>query len=161
MTARLFTIGAYGYTPDRFFAALADAGVDLFLDVRQRRGLRGSQYAFANSGRLVPALEAAGIEYRHLKQLAPTQEIREVQHRVDAATATAKSRREQLSDAFVAAYSEQVLRPVDWRALATEVGTGRTPVLFCVERQPEACHRSLIASPLAAALGADVRSLIP
>lgn len=46
------TIGVYGYTPETFFAALQEAGVDLLCDIRQRRGVRGAEYAFANSQRL-------------------------------------------------------------------------------------------------------------
>ena len=45
---RVVTIGAYGFSADRFFAALREAGVDTFLDIRQRRGVRGAEYAFAN-----------------------------------------------------------------------------------------------------------------
>jgi uncharacterized protein (DUF488 family) len=140
---------------------LEDAGVDLFLDVRQRRGMRGSKYAFANSGQLIPALESRRIEYLHLRELAPPTEIRKLQRDADAATATAKSLREELSDAFVAAYADRVLARVDWPRLARRIGEADAPVLFCVERRPEACHRSLIAVPLAAALGSDVRTLQP
>ncbi len=33
--------------------------------------------------------------------------------------------------------------------------------LLCVERDPEACHRSLVADRLAAVLGLPVRHLLP
>ena len=49
---RVATIGVYGFDADSFLAALRDAGVTLLLDVRQRRGVRGPQYAWANSKRL-------------------------------------------------------------------------------------------------------------
>ena len=156
----MLTIGAYGYTPDGFFTALGEAGVNLFLDVRQRRGMRGSRYAFANSSRLVPELEARGIEYRHLKELAPTTEIRKLQRAADAATKTTKSQRDRLSDTFVAAYRSWVLDPYDWQTLATGIGD-RTPVLFCVERQPAACHRSLVAERLATHCHVNVLHLSP
>jgi hypothetical protein len=45
VSRRLLTIGAYGFGPDEFFSALENAGADVFLDIRQRRGLRGSRYA--------------------------------------------------------------------------------------------------------------------
>lgn len=38
------TIGVYGFTEERFFGELTEAGVDLLCDVRRRRGLRGSTY---------------------------------------------------------------------------------------------------------------------
>jgi hypothetical protein len=33
--------------------------------------------------------------------------------------------------------------------------------LFCVEREPDACHRSLLAERLAADLGVEVVHLLP
>lgn len=69
---RLATVGVYGFTLDDFRTALHEADVRLLLDVRQRRGVRGSEYAWANSKRLQAALADAGIEYRPLPELAPT-----------------------------------------------------------------------------------------
>jgi hypothetical protein len=46
------TIGVYGFDLAGFLAALREADVGLVLDVRQRRGVRGSHYAWANSKRL-------------------------------------------------------------------------------------------------------------
>ena len=69
------TIGVYGASQATFLAALDDAGVRLLLDVRQRRGVRGSGYAWANSARLQAALSGAGIGYRHHRELAPTTEL--------------------------------------------------------------------------------------
>ena len=63
------TIGVYGFTLDRFLDTLRGADVRLLLDVRQRRGVRGSEYAWANSARLQSALAASGIAYRHHKEL--------------------------------------------------------------------------------------------
>src|SRR3954454_15140985 len=77
------TVGVYGFDRDSFFAALAAAEIDLLLDVRQRRGVRGSDYAWANARRLQTALAAAGIAYTHLKELAPTTAMRELQYRED------------------------------------------------------------------------------
>ncbi len=71
-TRSLATIGVYGFNVDAFLAALNEAGVGLVLDVRQRRGVRGSQYAWANSKRLQLALLSAGIDYEHHRELAPT-----------------------------------------------------------------------------------------
>src|SRR2546423_11861207 len=78
------TIGVYGWTLDAFLAALRDADVRQLLDVRQRRGVRGPEYAWPNSARLQAALAEAGVEYRHHKQLAPTTELRQLQYRQDA-----------------------------------------------------------------------------
>ena len=60
------------------------AKVKVVLDVRQRRGVRGAEYSSANAVRLQAALADAGIEYRHLRELAPTTAMREVQYRDEA-----------------------------------------------------------------------------
>src|SRR5512135_2099011 len=65
------TIGAHGWNEAAFFQALVAAGVDTFCDVRQRRGMRGHDYAFANSQRLQAKLGDLGIGYVHRRDLAP------------------------------------------------------------------------------------------
>ena len=61
---------------------------------------------------------------------------------------------------YVARYTNEILGRVDLAALARELPDGGAAALFCVERDPEACHRSLIAAGLAA-LGAVVTHLRP
>ena len=78
------TIGVYGFDLDEFLATLEKAGVTIVLDVRQRRGVRGTQYAWANSKRLQRALAEARVGYARLPELAPTTELREAQYREDA-----------------------------------------------------------------------------
>jgi len=68
---RVLTIGVYGWDLDSYLAALAAAEVELLLDVRQRRGVRGREYSWANSLRLQQALGQAGISYHHHKELGP------------------------------------------------------------------------------------------
>ncbi len=85
MIAKLVTIGVYGWGADDFFRALQAAGVDTFCDVRWRRGVRGSDYAFANSQRLQDRLAEMGIRYLHRRDLAPSPEVRAAQHAVDKA----------------------------------------------------------------------------
>ena len=58
---KLITIGVYGFDEESFFQALLAAGVDVFCDIRQRRGVRGATYAFANSQRLQRRLAELGI----------------------------------------------------------------------------------------------------
>jgi uncharacterized protein (DUF488 family) len=158
---RVLTIGAYGFEPKAFFDELQRTGVDVFLDIRQRRGLRGSRYAFANASRLTAELQDRGIAYLHLRELAPDSEIRDLQHKADAAAGALKSKRTELSSDFVAAYTAAKLESFDWERLATELKSFQAPVLFCVERNPEACHRSLVAPRLAEALNAEVVDLVP
>ena len=95
------TIGVYGASLATFLAALANADVKLLLDVRQRRGVRGREYAWANAVRLQAALRDASIEYRHHLELAPTKELRELQYREDdrlgEASAVARSWRPSIA----------------------------------------------------------------
>lgn len=154
------TIGVYGFDRDSFLATLREAGVELVLDVRQRRGVRGSEYAWANARRLQEALAAAGIGYSHLKELAPTTELREAQYREDARRGEGKRSRTVLSSAYAEGYTEQILDPLDLGPIVTWIGSSHA-ALLCVERDPEACHRSLIAARLQEDWGFEVRHLRP
>ena len=161
MLGRLVTIGVYGFTAERFLAALEQAKVDVLLDVRQRRGVRGSEYAWANSQRLQQALADCDIGYRHLKEMAPTSEIREKQYAADTSAGEGKRTRTELSDAFKRAYLEQILEPADLNKLLADFDASSTAALLCVERDPRACHRSLLADRLASACKVSVEHLAP
>lgn len=54
--ASILTIGVYGFDADTFLHRLQAAQVGVLLDVRQRRGVRGAEYAWANARRLQRAL---------------------------------------------------------------------------------------------------------
>src|SRR5919106_275903 len=118
------TIGVYGFDQAAFLAALARARVKVLLDVRQRRGVRGSEYAWANSARLQAALADAGIEYRHR-------------------------------------YTREILDRVDLQPIVASLPADGAAALLCVERDPEACNRSLIADRMASEHGVTVRHLKP
>jgi uncharacterized protein (DUF488 family) len=154
----IFTIGVYGADVESFLAALREAKVNLLLDVRQRRGVRGAQYAWANVGRLEAALREAGIGYQHLPELAPTTAMRETQYEADAERGVGKRDRTALAPAYVERYTEEILEPADLDPLVRFVGRSRA-VLFCVERDAAACHRSLIAARLARDYGARIVNL--
>ncbi len=162
MTIQLKTIGVYGFTEESFFETLQSAEIDTFIDIRQRRGVRGSTYAFANSQRLQARLAQLGINYLHLKELAPTLEIRRKQDEADKAGKTPKRKRTTLGEVFISAYQAQILDPFDPQTLLNQLpSNAKTIVLFCVERQPTACHRSLVAEKLHHNLGWPVENLLP
>jgi len=151
----------YGFTAGTFLARLRAADVGLLLDVRQRRGVRGPEYAWANSARLQAALAAAGVEYRHHKELAPTTELRQLQYREDDRQGVGKRSRTQLAPEYRERYVAEILDRADLDAVAAELPSDRAAALLCVERDPEACHRSLIAERLAAEYGVEVVHLRP
>lgn len=158
--AELATIGVYGFDGPSFLSTLKDAGVNLLLDVRQRRGVRGSEYAWANARRLEAALEEVGIAYSHLPELAPTTEMRQLQYREDERRGEGKRSRTELAPEYVSRYEAEVLDQVDLEPIVRWIGAKRA-ALLCVEKDPEACHRSLIAKRLQQEFGFDVRHLKP
>jgi uncharacterized protein (DUF488 family) len=159
--ARAATIGVYGFTAQTFLDALREADVAQVLDVRQRRGVRGSEYAWANSARLQAALAKAGIEYRHHKELAPTTELRHLQYREDDRLGVGKRSRVELAPEYRERYTREILDRVDLRPIVEGMPAGAVSALMCVERDPEACHRSLIAERLASEFGVAVTHLKP
>lgn len=157
---RIATIGVYGFDLPGFLAALAAAEVETLVDVRQRRGVRGSQYAWANSRRLQAALGEAGIGYHHMKELAPTTEMRQLQYREDARLGEGKRSRTKLAPGYVRRYTEEILERADLSPLV-ELAERSHPALLCVERDPEACHRSLVVARLRERHGFVVSDLRP
>jgi uncharacterized protein (DUF488 family) len=158
---QLATVGVYGFSLEGFLAALRAAGVRLLLDVRQRRGVRGPEYAWANAKRLQAALDEAGIAYRHHPELAPTTDLRQLQYAEDDRRGVGKRSRTELSPAYIERYVEEILNEADLDALVAELPDDGAAALFCVERDPEACHRSLIAERLSEEHGIAVGHLRP
>lgn len=162
MTLTIVTIGVYGFSAESFFNALQAAEVDTLVDIRRRRGVRGSEYAFANSQRLQRRLAELGIRYLHRLDLSPTDEIRQQQHAADQAEKIARRKRETLHPDFISAFQQKVLADFDPQSLLDELPEdARVIALLCVEKHPAACHRSLVADKLQAELGVAVEHIVP
>jgi uncharacterized protein (DUF488 family) len=158
---RVATIGVYGFEAKAFLETLTGAGVGLLLDLRQRRGVRGPDYSWANSARLQRALAAAHIGYRQIKDLAPTTELRHLQYREDDRQGVGKRNRIALAPEYAERYTREILDPFDLGALVAELPVDSATALLCVERDPEACHRSLVAGRLHAEHGLPLTDLRP
>ncbi|MDN3285562.1 DUF488 domain-containing protein [Streptomyces thermocarboxydus] len=158
---RLATIGVYGFDADSYLERLRQADVRLLLDLRQRRGVRGPDYVWANSRRLQAALAEAGIAYQHRRELAPTTELRQLQYAEDARQGVGKRSRRELAADYIRRYTAEILDPVDLAPIAAALPSRGTTALFCVERDPEACHRSLVARRLAESHDITVEHLRP
>lgn len=157
----LVTIGVYGFDETTFFRTLQEAGVDAVCDVRRRRGVRGAAYAFANSRRLQDRLADLHIGYLHRPDLAPSHALRHVQDATDAAGRVAKRQRTALAPVFSAQYEQECLAGLDSAQLLADLSAyGHVIALLCVEQAPQACHRSLLAAHLTAALSSPVRHLM-
>src|SRR5918997_3383120 len=145
---RMVTIGVYGFDGESFLLRLREAAVSLVLDVRQRRGVRGPEYAWANSRRLQAALADARIAYEHHPELAPTTELRQLQYAEDDRRGVGKRSRRDLAAEYTRRYTTEILDHADLTPIVSALPSSGTAALLCVEQDPAACHRSLIARRL-------------
>lgn len=144
----LATIGVYCFSAETFLNALRAADVMQVIDVRQRRGVRGPDFTWANSRRLQALLAGAGIAYAHHRELAPTTELRQLQYREDDRTGVGKRSRELLAPEYMARYVREILDSAPLETLLAELPQRGIAALLCVECAAAACHRSLIAARL-------------
>lgn len=159
--ASIATIGVYEFDGVSFVKTLDAAGVTQVIDIRQRRGVRGPQYAWANAKRLQERLTQARIGYEHHPELAPDTEMRRLQYREDARQGVGKRSRELLSPAYVRVYIEEILDLVPLEPLVRRLPVHGIAALLCVEASARACHRSLVAQRLAERFGFEVVNLEP
>jgi uncharacterized protein (DUF488 family) len=145
-----FTIGVYNSSEHQFFSKISENNIDTFVDIRQRRGVRGAKYAFVNSKRLQDRLAEMSVKYLHIIDLAPTKEIRELQKEADKQKGEQKRERQRLGDVFRIEYKNRIISHFNFKefiAQLQEINAKRV-VLFCVEEHPEACHRALVTDKL-------------
>lgn len=149
MVTEIYTIGVYGKTEETFFSSLTNNGIDAFCDIRRRRAVRGSTYAFVNSTRLQQKLALLNIGYFHFLKLAPSLKTREIEKNNDNLTGVKKRDREILSEGFISAYEAECLVDFDSNKFLSQFNNSFNKiVLFCVEASANACHRSLVAQKL-------------
>jgi uncharacterized protein (DUF488 family) len=158
---RIATIGVYEFDVPRFIGALDDAGVTQVIDIRQRRGVRGPQYAWANVRRMQGLLADAHIGYEYHPELAPDTDLRHLQYRADDREGVGKRSRERLDPEYVRQYTEEILDLVPLEPLIRRLPVHGIGALLCVEATAQACHRSLVAERLAERHGFEVVNLEP
>jgi uncharacterized protein (DUF488 family) len=158
---RIATVGVYEFDAASFIAALDDAGVTKVFDIRQRRGVRGPRYAWANSQRLQGLLAEARIGYEYHPELAPDTEMRQLQYRDDDAQGVGKRSRVRLAPEYIREYTEEILDLVPLEPLIGRLPVHGVGALLCVEATAEACHRSLVANRLAERFGFEVTHIEP
>jgi uncharacterized protein (DUF488 family) len=156
-----YTIGVYNKSEEEFFNSLIVNNIDTFCDIRQRRGVRGSKYSFVNSTRLQEKLSGLDIKYGHVIDLAPTQEIRELQKEDDHTKGILKSERQVLGDVFISEYRDRVLNKFNFELFFEKLDQAgaKKIVLFCVEESAQACHRSIVAKKLLNSYNYDIINL--
>lgn len=155
------TIGVYEFDAASFIRALDGAGVTQIIDIRQRRGVRGSEYAWANARRLQALLAGAHIGYEYHPELAPDTEMRQLQYREDARERVGKRSRVHLSPEYIRVYTQEILDLAPLEPLVRRLPVHGIGALLCVEATAQACHRSLVAQRLADRFGFEVVNLEP
>jgi uncharacterized protein (DUF488 family) len=158
---RIATVGVYEFDASSFVAALDDAAVTKVLDIRQRRGVRGARYSWANAQRLQRLLADARIGYEYHPELAPDTEMRHLQYREDDRQGVGKRSRVRLAPDYVREYTEEILDLVPLQPLIQRLPVHGMGALMCVEATAQACHRSLVAARLAERYGFEVTHIEP
>ncbi|MGI8612038.1 MAG: DUF488 domain-containing protein [Sphingomicrobium sp.] len=132
---RIFTIGYEATTMGEFLAALATAGVERVIDVR---ALPLSRRPGFSKSPLRAALAEAGIGYVHLKALGTPASGRE---------AARKGRHDDLKRIY--AGQLELPEAIAQGAQMLELALEKPSALLCYERDPAACHRSLLLAAVA------------
>jgi uncharacterized protein (DUF488 family) len=158
---RIATVGVYEFDAAAFLHTLDEANVTQLIDVRQRRGVRGAQYAWANARRLQALLSDARIGYEYHPELAPTTALRRLQYREDDRQGVGKRSRVRLAPEYIRQYTDEILDMVGLEPLISRLPVHGIGGLLCVEATPEACHRSLVANRLQGRHGFEVVHLTP
>ena len=139
MEIELFTIGFTQTTARDFFTRLKEAGVKRVVDVRLNNN---SQLAgFSKKEDLAYFLkEVAGIEYVHLPELAPTQDILDAYKK---------------NKGYWGVYERAFLNLLAQREIEKRLqpDTLQRGCLLCSEHLPHHCHRRLVAEYLNAKWG--------
>ena len=91
-----------------------------------------------------------GIRYVYEKDLAPTNEVRAIQKKADEKYGIQQRKRQELSSAFVMEYNKSILSRFDFEHFIENLKKEKCKriVLFCVEENHEACHRSIVSTKL-------------
>ncbi|WP_072297728.1 DUF488 family protein [Paracoccus sp. SM22M-07] len=127
----LFTVGYEGTDIDRFVRTLKAAGVERLADVR---AVAVSRKAGFSKKKLAARLAEEGILYRHFVALGDPKPGRE-------------AARAGKFDLFRSIYGEHIQTPSAQASLQelTEFTRSAATCLLCFERDPTACHRTIVA----------------
>ena len=134
MSVQLFTIGFAKTTAEQFFKLLRGAGVKRIIDVRLNNTSQLSGFSKKEDLRFF-LREVGGIDYIHVPELAPTQEI------LDAF----KKHRGSWS-----VYEQEFNALLSKRGIENVISrdTASLGCLLCSEKKPHHCHRRLVAEYL-------------
>lgn len=141
----IFTIGYEKSNIADFVSRLADAEIEVLVDVRELPLSR--KKGFSKNG-LDAAMREAGIDYLHVKALGDPKPGREA----------ARAGNHGL---FVEIFTRHMDGEVAQTALTELADTvkGKRVCLTCFERHHEGCHRKIVAERLSALVGAPIEHI--
>ena len=128
-----YTIGYEGWELDDFVTRLREQRVEVLIDIREKPVSRKPGFSKTP---LREALEEAGIEYVHVKELGSPTAIRyEYKSGGD-------------KDSFFRAYRAYLKTQVDQLRTVLDAVREKTCCLMCLERHAMDCHRSAVSDRL-------------
>ncbi|WP_433381073.1 DUF488 family protein [Streptosporangium sp. CA-115845] len=127
----MVTIGVYGFGGESFLQRLRHADARLLLDVRQRRGVRGPEYAWANHAGC-RRLAHTRIAYEHHPELAPTAELRRLQYAEDDRQGVGKRSRRDLAAEYTRRHTAEILDRADLTPIVSELPSSGTAALVSI-----------------------------
>lgn len=141
----IFTIGYEGASMDAFISALREARVVLVLDIRAAPVSRKKGFSKTP---LAQHLAATGIGYRHLRGLGTPKQGREAARAGDHET-------------FERIFRHHLEEPEALLDLgeALSLAQAQAVCLLCLEREPEQCHRLIVAKRMSKESGQEIRHL--
>ncbi len=137
------TIGHAGLSAQNFFKLLGDAQVTLLVDIRQHPS--GSRTFYTLQRDLPYFLRLHEIRYTHVRELAPSRALRRLyRDRV-------KAKDPQAWDSFARIFNKEL---TSRKVLSNKIepvqaflrGPDEVIALLCTEKNPNRCHRSLVAN---------------
>ncbi|MCE5271547.1 DUF488 domain-containing protein [bacterium] len=138
----LYTIGFEGREAPELFAALAEHKVTLLLDIRQNPNSRKPGYS---KKALTASCAGHGLGYEHMVSLSAPKALRvEVQCTRDYGL-------------LRCGYTECLAERGEALQALQEKIASETVCLLCYERDPAACHRSILAGVLNDRLGGKLK----
>jgi uncharacterized protein (DUF488 family) len=132
---RIFTIGYEGATVAEFLAALQKAGVERVIDIR---AVPNSRRPGFSKTPLRNALAEAGIDYVHLRALGTP---------ADGRTAARAGRKDELKRIY--AGQLELPEAIAETGKMLDLSREKPSALLCYERDPAACHRTLLLEAVA------------
>jgi uncharacterized protein (DUF488 family) len=143
----IFTIGYQDYSLLGLVNILKEQGIDTLVDVRYDAYSKRPEFC---KGRLRSAIEEAGMEYIHRPELGTPTQLRK------------KITNAGSGQEVFRLYFERISK-VNYRYVeaVAELASPRKLVLMCMEKEPERCHRKILADFLSRKFGFEVVHLAP